>query len=152
MCLLTLSQGPRGWSSRTGCLRRPGQRILEKAWCMHHRNTYHYFGGGRGSRGQINVEGARHLPFILLPGMWTPMACVRSEIVMHLMYILQWLALSSLPIVIPLMLENAFMSDWSWNCCSCGDHWCSTHIFLSLREVGLVSVGANFYPHRIHPY
>ena len=54
-------------------LRCPGWQILEKAWRIHHRNTCQYFGGGQGSRGQIHVEGACHLPFILLPGIRTPL-------------------------------------------------------------------------------
>ena len=78
---------------------------------MHHQNTCQYFGEGQGSHGQINVEDARHSPFILLPGISTPLTFARSEIVMHFMYILHWLALSSLPVVIPLMLGNSFMSD-----------------------------------------
>ena len=111
MYLSTLCQGLSGWSSRTGCLRNLGRQMLEKAWRMHHWNTCQYFGGGRGSHSQINVEDARHSPFILLPGISTPLTFARSEIVMHFMYILQWLALSSLPVVIPSMLEDSFMSD-----------------------------------------
>ena len=102
--------------------------MLAKSLRMHHRNTFQYLAGGLGNRGQTNCEVACHSTFIRLPGIITPLSFARSEIVMHLMYILQLLALSSLPIVIPMMLEKAFISDWSCKHWIGGDHWFSTYI------------------------
>ena len=61
---LGLAPGPRGWLSRTVCLRKPGLRMLENVVLMHHWNTAQYFPGGLGGRGQTRVKEARHSLFI----------------------------------------------------------------------------------------